>query len=279
MKSWMTLLQKELLEYRIVIKLPLFLVVFAVVNFAIVLSGDSQVMFSVKSSGAMIDWGIEADAFAGLIGKLNELLAGIVSLVLFFIYVPKTMRKEKQEGSLMFWRSMPVSDTLAVAAKLCFALVVIPAISSVLLLSADAIVWVLASLFMPQDVIASLGISVTGAAMHWIGYVTRLGLMSLALLPIATLLLAVSQLTRYPLLTVIMAIVIFKVAMIQATGSTELGSRLSDIYWLPVTVLTSSEPLSAYLMLGWLNAILLVASVLMFLASVWLRGRDEMLRM
>lgn len=276
MKTLLTLLEKEFIEYRIVIKLPLFLALFAVVNFMLVMSGDN-VSVSIQSTGnGVIDWGFNSDQFAGLIGKLNELIAGMLYLILFLIYVPKTLRKEKQEGSLLFWRSMPVSDHLTIIAKLLFVLVIVPLIASLLLLFSDFIVWLLASFWLPKDMMVSMGISFAGIMNHWIEFIGRVSVMSLALFPLACLLLVVSQLSRYPLLTVIMAVVIIKIALFQATGSGAAGSLFAEVYGLPVSVLTSASPMAAYLGFGLVaNLSLLVAGVVLYFISCWLRGRDD----
>ncbi|PSW21449.1 ABC transporter [Photobacterium sanctipauli] len=280
MKKLITLLEKELLEYRIVVKLPLFLALFAVLNFAFVMTGDN-VSVSVQTSGnGIFNWSAGSDQFAGLIGKLNEIVAGVVYLVLFLIYVPKALRKEKQDGSLMFWRSMPVSDHLAIGAKLIFVLCLVPVITSILLLFSDFIVWLLASFFMPDDMVSSFNVTLLSMFIHWGSFIARVALMSLALFPLACGLLVISQLTRYPLLTVIIAVVMFKIAMYQATGNSELGNAMSDIYGLPFTILTSDSPLTAYFEFGLLsNLVLILAGVGLFFASAWLRGRDEMLKM
>ncbi|MGF1687381.1 ABC transporter [Photobacterium japonica] len=276
MKTLLTLLEKELWEYRIVVKLPLFLALFAVLNFAFVMMGDN-VTFSIQSSGnGLIDWGLTQDGFAGLIGKLNVLIAGMLYLILFMIYVPKTLRKEKQEGSLMFWRSMPVSDHLTVGAKLIFILGVVPLIASCLLIFSDLVVWLLAMLWLPADMMQSMHISLPSIALHWGQFMGTLTLMSLALLPLACGLLVVSQLTRYPLLTVMFVIVIIKIALFQATGSGELGRQLTDIYWLPVDILISGSSLDAYLAFGTVaNGFMLVAGIALYFVTCWLRGRDD----
>ncbi|MGF1727279.1 ABC transporter [Photobacterium nomapromontoriensis] len=280
MKTLLTLLEKEFIEYRIVIKLPLFLALFAVVNFMLVMSGDN-VSVSIQSTGnGVIDWGGNSDQFAGLIGKLNEIVAGILSLTLFLIYVPKTLRKEKQEGTLLFWRSAPVSDHLMIFAKLLFVLVIVPFIASLLLLFSDFIVWLMASFWLHGDMMASMGISLSGIMVHWVEFIGRLSIMSLALFPLACILLVISQLVRYPLLTVIMGVVLIKIALFQATGAGAAGSMFSDIYWLPVSILTGSSPMVVYLSFGLLsNVSLLTIGVLMYLFSCWLRGRDDASRM
>ncbi|MBC7006278.1 ABC transporter [Photobacterium sp. BZF1] len=280
MRAWFTLLEKELIEHRIVVRLPLLLLAFAIINFVFVMQGDN-VSFSVQSSGqGIIDWGIAQGTFAGLIGKLNEVVAGVVYLVLFFIYVPKTLRKEKQEGSLLFWRSMPVSDYQAVAAKMVFALIVIPLIASTLMLAADFIVWLLATIWLTQDLMASWGISFANLVSHWFEFLGRLGLMSVALFPLGAGLMALSQLTRYPLLAAILVVILFKIAMFQATGSSEVGNVLSEIYGLPFSILTGSSALSVFAGFGvFAHLVMLLVGVGLYLMSCWLRGRDDMLRM
>ncbi|PSW13477.1 ABC transporter [Photobacterium rosenbergii] len=280
MRAWFTLLEKELIEHRIVVRLPLLLLAFAIINFVFVMQGDN-VSFSVQSSGqGIIDWGIAQGTFAGLIGKLNEVVAGVVYLVLFFIYVPKTLRKEKQEGSLLFWRSMPVSDYQAVAAKMVFALIVIPLIASILMLAADFIIWIMATIWLTQDLMASWGISFANLVSHWFEFLGRLGLMSIALFPLGAGFMALSQLTRYPLLAAILVVILFKIAMFQATGSSEVGNVLSEIYGLPFSILTGSSALSVFAGFGvFSHLVMLLVGVGLFLMSCWLRGRDDMLRM
>lgn len=238
------------------------------------MQGDN-VSFSVQSSGqGIIDWGIAQGTFAGLIGKLNEVVAGVVYLVLFFIYVPKTLRKEKQEGSLLFWRSMPVSDYQAVAAKMVFALIVIPLIASILMLAADFIVWIMATIWLTLDLMASWGISFANLVSHWFEFLGRLGLMSIALFPLGAGLMALSQLTRYPLLAAILVVILFKIAMFQATGSSEVGNVLSEIYGLPFSILTGSSALSVFAGFGvFSHLVMLLVGVGLFLMSCWLRGR------
>ncbi|MGR5062103.1 ABC transporter [Photobacterium sp. DNB22_13_2] len=280
MKAWLTLLEKELIEHRIVIRLPLLLLAFAIINFVFVIKGDN-VSFSMQSSGqSVIDWGIAQGTFAGLVGKLNEVVAGIVYLVLFFIYVPKTLRKEKQEGSLLFWRSMPVSDYQAVAVKLVFALIVIPLTAAALMMAADFMVWVMATLWLPQDMMASWGISVANLLSHEFEFLGRLALMSIALFPIGAGLMSLSQLTRYPLLAAILTVILFKVAMFQATGSSESGAVLSEIYGLPFSILTGSSAYAVFAEFGFAShLVMFCVGVGLYLLSSWLRGRDDRLRM
>lgn len=269
MRALIHLLEKELIEYRIVVKLPLFIALFAVLNFALLMSGDN-VSFYIQSSGAG-EWVLGTDSlgFASYVGKLNEVVAGCVYILLFLVYVPKTLRKERSEGSLMFWRAVPVSDHLAIAAKLLFALVIIPLITSMLLLFSDVLVWLLAKLWMPMDTMVSFAITVPDLLWHWFGFIGRVTLMSLSLLPIACVLLVVSQLISYPMVAVVVAVIAIKVMSYLVFGTSEIGDFLSDIYSLPLTILTDENPFDAYLSLGILThlALLLVSAGLFHLCS------------
>ena len=276
MKPIFYLLEKELIEYRIVFKLPLFLALLAVVNFALVMSGDN-VSISVQTSG-FGDWGlgISTAGYAGLIGKLNEWVAGLVFLTLFLAYIPKTLRKERQEGSLMFWRSVPVSDRLAIAVKLLFGLVVIPLVSSVLLLFSDLIVWILAKWLMNDELINAFSVTLPAMLWHWLAFIGRLAVISLSLLPLACLLLVVSQLTNHPMVMVIVAVVVVRLMAYLLLGTSVIGDFISDIYSLPLAILTSEHPVEAYLSLGIIVHILLllIGGGLFYLCSR-LRSNDD----
>jgi len=269
MRPLIQLLEKELIEYRIVVKLPLFIALFAVLNFALVMSGDN-VSFFVQTSGAG-EWGfnLASTGFANYVGKINELVAGFVFLLLFIVYIPKTLRKERNEGSLMFWRAVPVSDYLAIAAKLLFALVVIPLITSMLLLFSDGLVWLLAKWWMTNDIMASFSITFPAMFWHWLSFIGRVVMISLSLLPLACLLLFVSQLINYPMVAVVVTVIATKVMAYILLGSSAVGDFMSDIYSLPLTILTNENPLEAYLSLGVVThlVLLLISAILFYLCS------------
>ena len=269
MRPLLHLLEKELLEYRIVVKLPIFIALFAVLNFTLVMSGDN-VSFFVQTSGAG-EWGfsLASSGFASYVGKLNELVAGFVFLSLFIVYIPKTLRKERSEGSLMFWRAVPVSDHLAITAKLLFALVVIPLITSLLLLFSDGLVWLLAKWWMADDTMVSFSITFPAMLWHWMSFIGRAVMISLSLLPLACLLLFVSQLINYPMVAVVVTVIATKVMTYILLGTSAVGDFMSDVYSLPLTILTSDNPFEAYLSLGVIThlVLLLLGAALFYLCS------------
>jgi ABC-2 type transport system permease protein len=274
------MLEKEFLEHKLVTRLPLFLAIFAVVNFMLVMGGGDNLNISYQISG-MDEWAgfSNVTGYAGIIGKLNIIVAGIVATITFFSYVPKTLRKERQEGSLMFWRSMPVSDNLAIAVKLIFALVVIPLVASLLLLFSDVIVWVLASWFMPADMLATSSISFASLIMHWFDFLGRMVLVSLALLPVACLLMVLSQITNHPLVTLFIVVVMIKLMTYMVFGSSVVGDWISKIYNLPFKILTSDSPVTVFFSVGTVTLIaLLAASIGLFWMCAKLRSSDDFAR-
>lgn len=280
MKQLFPLIKKELLEYSIVWKLPLFLALLSVVNFVFVVYGNNFSMSWETSGDSTISLSATTGMFAGFVGKLNEVVAGIIYFVLFLIYTPKTLQKEKQEGSLFFWRSMPVADSMMLGAKLVFILVLVPLITSLFLLFADAIVLILATWWLPTDMMATYHITLTGLMLHWVEFIGRMAMVSVSLLPFACGLFALSQLTRHPILVVCVVVVVLKIVFYQVSGSGEWGQYLSDIYWQPFQVLTGEHPVASYLANGIMtNILMLFAGAVLFAGSCYLRGTDDALRM
>jgi ABC-2 type transport system permease protein len=72
-------------------------------------------------------------AFAFSYLAIAGLIAGFVSIVVFF-YLIDCLYSERRDRSILFWKSMPVSDAQVVLSKLAVALVVVPI--GVLLLAA-----------------------------------------------------------------------------------------------------------------------------------------------
>lgn len=270
------MLEKELIEHKLVTRLPIFLGIFAVVMFALLMSGDNS-HFYFQISGDYTWTGLAGvTGFAGIIGKVNVIVAGMVSVLSFFAYMPKTLRKERQEGSLMFWRSMPVTDQLAIAVKLIFALIVIPCIASLLLLFSDLIVWLLGSWLLPVDMQASASMSLLAMVSHWFEFLGRMIFVSLALLPIACLLLVLSQITRHPLISLFVAVLMINLLTYMVFGSSRVGDFLSDIYHLPFNILVGDSPVTDFFSLGPITLIaLLLASGGLFYLSAQLRGSDD----
>ena len=244
------MLEKELIEHKIVTRLPLFLVsvgLFILAAMVLNANGSNNVSFEFNYQGDISE--SAANLSQGIRSAIS-VAAGAVSILLSLIYLPKTFRKARQEGSIMFWRSMPVSDVLQYMVKLAFALLVIPLICSLMLLSAELLLWFI-SLISAQDITAFTGSnSLFLTAVHWLTFIAKMLLVSIAMLPLACLLLAVSQVVNSPLLVVVTGIYTIKILCSVVFGFGIVAAFIERVSSLPMTILFSSRPLHTLLQVG-----------------------------
>ncbi|WP_256382881.1 ABC transporter [Photobacterium toruni] len=276
MKQTYTLVKNELLEHKIIIRLPLFLALFAAVLVVIVLSNINSFSFNIQMND--IDgWQppITTSSFAGIVGSGAFFIAGIVSLLSFFTYSAKALAKERKEGTLAFWHSMPVSDSKAIAIKIFVALVIIPLLSSLLLLFIDVTVWVVAKWVMPTDMLVENGLSLAAIGLHWGQFISMMIAMSLALLPIICIVFCASQLTEHPLLVLFVAITLIKFISYMLFDSMAIGTWLNRVSNLAFNILTSNHPWQTLASVGSVTLFgLLIVAVGLFKVSVYLRSGD-----
>ena len=276
MKQSYTLVKNELLEHKIIIRLPLFLALLATLLVVMVLSNINDFPFHIQMND--IDgWQppIVASSFAGVVGSVSFFIAGIVSLLSFFTYSARALAKERKEGTLAFWHSMPVSDSKAIAIKLLVALVVIPLLSSLFLLFVDVTVWLVAMWMMPADMLAENSLSFVAIVLHWSQFISMMAAMSLALLPIACIIFCTSQLTEHPLLVLFVAITLIKFISYMLFDSMAIGAWLNSVSNLAFNILTSDQPWHTLASVGSITLLgLLIAAVGLFKTSVYLRSGD-----
>lgn len=72
----------------------------------------------------------------------SALIMGTTLLVAIF-YCLEALYGERRDRSILFWKSMPVSDTVTVLAKVCIPLIVIPLITFGLIVATEAIMMLL----------------------------------------------------------------------------------------------------------------------------------------
>lgn len=253
------MLEKEWLEHKMVTRVPLALLICGVVFlFSIIMNStiQSNVTYELTYSD-----GFESNFALGK--QLSHVVfgfAGILSLILTGLYFPKTLRKERQEGSLMFWRSMPVSDIQIHLVKLCFGLLAIPVICSILVVSADFLMWVINSVVGDKFPLFATGESVLYVFTNWLEFIARMWLVGLALIPMATISLAVSQKVNSPLLVMLVALFVIQLVSKSLLGAHGVGHFIEAISILPFELLTAENPLSAFANMGMVN--LLIYAVL-----------------
>ncbi|CAH7017070.1 conserved membrane hypothetical protein [Vibrio chagasii] len=239
------MLEKELIEHKINTRLPLFVALCGFLLFvSLFFNGAAQheFFFQMEVNGDVSDIHRE---FANDLNSVIYFGAGLISLLLSTLYIPKTLRKERQEGSSMFWRSMPVSNALTHGVKLGFGLVVIPAICALLVLFADVLFWVLNVSSEQQLALLVEQQSLFYVLSNWVVFFGRMLLVALVLLPLATVTLAISQLVNSPLLVIFVSSFAIKWLAIALFGFYGINDFFSIIASLPMKVLTASNPFSA----------------------------------
>ncbi|MCX2760421.1 hypothetical protein OQJ65_19675 [Vibrio sp. Sgm 22] len=239
------MLEKELIEHKINTRLPLFIGLCGFLLFvSLFFSGQAQhdFFFQMEVNGDV------SSMHRDFSRDLNSVIyfgAGLISLLLSTLYIPKTLRKERQEGSSMFWRSMPVSNAMTHAVKLGFGLMVIPAICALLVLFADVLFWILnLSSEQPLALLVEQQ-SLFYVLSNWVVFFGRMLLVALVLLPLATMTLAISQLVNSPLLVIFVSSFAIKWLAIALFGFYGINDFFSVIASLPMKVLTTSNPFSA----------------------------------
>ena len=119
MTRFATLVMRELWEHHNLWRVPLILLVLVV-------------LANLGFSGAASWLGLAPpEVSSQVVGTTLGSLGSIVFLVFSFLvmfYLVDCLYSERKDKSILFWRSLPVSDTQAVLAKLFVAALVIPAI-------------------------------------------------------------------------------------------------------------------------------------------------------
>jgi ABC-2 type transport system permease protein len=142
--------RKELWEYRSIYLAPASIAAVILLGFVFVLAGLPH---TVHSAMAM-DAGHQHDA----ISHPFEIVAALIMAAAFivsFYYALDTLYGERRDRSILFWKSLPVSDITTVLAKVFVLLVVLPVVSVAIMAITEAIVVGLSVL-----VLAAHGLSV-----------------------------------------------------------------------------------------------------------------------
>ena len=131
MKYWLTLIRREFWEHRALWVAPV--VVAALLVFVTTLSGGLHISADsrIEIDGEAIDLAqkLTPDNASKLFGVL---IAGlyvpqlIVVLVVLFFYLLDALYGERRDRSILFWKSLPVSDAHTVLTKASVALLVVP---------------------------------------------------------------------------------------------------------------------------------------------------------
>lgn len=247
------MLEKEWLEHKIITRVPLVLLACGVVLLLSILMNStiqSNVTYELTYNVDGMENGFE-------LGKQLSGLAfgftGFLSIVLSCLYFPKTLRKERQEGSVMFWRSMPVSDLNTHLVKLAFGLLATPIICSMLVVSTDLLMWIINLVMAQQFPLFFTGESLFYVFSHWFEFIGRMWLVGLALLPVATIAMAISHKVNSPLLVMVIGYYVIKLLSNNLLGTDVISQFLQGVSVLPFDLLIETNPVSAFANFGAIN--------------------------
>ncbi|MGP8308637.1 hypothetical protein [Vibrio sp. YIC-376] len=259
MRSVFTMLQREWWENPLVSRVPFFMFVCGTLLFiSIMTNSNLSHNFFVQ-----MNLGKDASNIHKEIGdELSTLIAGgagLLSILLGTQYFPRTLRKERSEGSIMFWRSMPVSDIQTHLVKLAFGLLVIPLVCSVLVVIADLMLWLLNIYTDHQLGFLYHHTSLGYVLLHWGEFLLRMGLAAFLLLPLALTIMAISQKVTSPLVILFLAIYALRWMPIVMFGFYGVDQFFSDIFYLPFHAIIAPNPLEAMQDAGWSNIVIYTA--------------------
>lgn len=270
------MIEKELIEHKVIIRLPLFIALCGLV-LGVGLMFDNQAQhnffFQMEVSGDI------SEIHQEIARDLNSLIfaiAGTVSLLLTTLFLPKTLRKERQEGSSMFWRSMPVSNHLTHAVKLAVGLVIIPLICALLLLFTDVMLWLIQTFSDKQLALLVEQQSIFYVLTNWLAFLARMLLVSIVLLPLAMVALAISQIVNSPLLVMFIGSYAIKWLSLSLFASDWISKFLALVASLPIYVLFEPNPFRAIVEAPALSLVVYVAiGIIAYLTSIRLNRTED----
>lgn len=159
-------IRRELMEYRSVYLAPLAIGGVVIVGFVFVLARLPQTVRSAMT----LPLSQQQDA----VSSPFDIAAGLIMAAAFIVsiyYALDTLYGERRDRSILFWKSLPVSDLTAVLAKTSVLLLILPAVAFIVTALAEVIVVLLSS-----AVIAASGLSVAKFWSLLEPYATMLGL-------------------------------------------------------------------------------------------------------
>jgi ABC-2 type transport system permease protein len=158
MNTMITLVRRELIEHRSIFLAPAILT--AIILVAALYGVGQGLSFSNEITGFLgeLDTVDPARARAMLSTFLGASLVpfwlpfNLVMSAVFLFYLLDCLQSERKDRSILFWRSLPVSDTQTVLSKLLTALIAIPAVELIASLLA----------FVLNAIVVSVGLAMLG---------------------------------------------------------------------------------------------------------------------
>lgn len=127
MNTMIALLRREILEHRSIWLMPLILIGIAVLVRMSFVFGNLEFDIEVPSQ-LNLDESINSVRDGAIARGLN-VMNYLIMMTLFAVacfYTLSCLYTERQDESVLFWRSLPISDVTTIASKLAIALLIVP---------------------------------------------------------------------------------------------------------------------------------------------------------
>ena len=132
-------IRRELWEYRSVYVAPV--IVAGLITIAFLIGAPGHVVRKLRAAESLSPEQIH-EAIAGPYGFAALVLMGVCFLVSLF-YCIEAMQGERRDRSILFWKSLPLSDLTVVLSKMSVPLVILPVIAVVLTIATHIVMLVL----------------------------------------------------------------------------------------------------------------------------------------
>ena len=273
--------RRELWEHKSVWLAPLSVALLVIVAFAIGSSGHLEVSGFAN---------IPTDKKRMLVVTPFGLSAAVVLLTAFVVgafYCLDALNTERKDRSILFWKSMPVSDTATVLSKAVIPFAVMPAVALAIALAMQAMLFGTAAIVLKAKGIDSGPLyDMLPLAPMTISLIYGVFVHALWYAPVYELLLVASVATRRPFLWIVIPAVVVQVLEKVAFNTGHAGAFIKyrllggmgeafkpDAMRDPVTSLTQLDPARFFSSLGlWLG--LIAAAVFLFIA-IRMRRKQE----
>jgi len=233
--TFLMLLRRELWEHRGVVLAPA--VIAALTTLILLTALVRGHAFADHTAGMGLVQGLSLMAPLQREAVLGTLLAGVTPLffltmlVLIVFYAADSLYAERRDRSILFWKSLPVTDLATVLSKLCTALLTIPLVTLLLialtqlitLLVATLLVWAAGGdawplVWRPAPLLSLWGLQLYGtlAVMFW--YAPLIG----------WLLLASAWARKAPMLWAVLPIVVVGQLEVLALGTARVYSLVAE---------------------------------------------------
>jgi ABC-2 type transport system permease protein len=212
--------RRELWEHRSVWAAPLAVAVFVLVASVFAASGHVE-----KAGNLSV---MPPDKLQQIILMPLSIAASVIIILAFIVaafYCLDALNGERRDRSILFWKSMPVSDTTAVLSKFFVPTAITPAVAFVIALVTQLIMLVpIAAFFKAVD--SDMGPVLSGLPLGALAISMLYGVVvqALWLAPIFALFLLVSVAARRPLLWVLVPTIVAQVIEKIAFGTQHVGN-------------------------------------------------------